>query len=507
MTRVQMTTRLICPLTASSVEEMRADMIAAVAEGADMVECRLDYLTPPPDDRQLAYLLADTPCPVLATCRTNRQGGLFTGEESHRLAILASAAKFDSVEIVDVEIDVPAADRPAAGAILLSHHDFERCPRNLDDIAREMDASAAAVNKTAFAVAGPDEALRAFDVLRACRKPTLAMAMGEAGVLTRICAKKFGAWGTFASLCGGKESAPGQISLADMKRLYRWDDVRADTRVFGVIGCPVAHSMSPAIHNAAFDAAGVNGVYVPLRIAPGPEPFNAFLDAVRARPWLDMRGLSVTIPHKENALAYIGAADCDTLAVRIGAVNTITIDDDGRLHGDNTDYAGAIDALCDAMGIPREGLAGRQTAVLGAGGASRAIVAALRHYNAEVTIYNRTLARAESLAEEFGCRVASIDQADATEAEIVINCTAMGMSPDVETCPLGRIPESVRVVFDTVYNPLETRLLQLAKQAGCLRVSGLDMFVNQAVAQFDRWTGIPAPRDIMRNVVLQRLKK
>ncbi len=505
MTKAQTTTRLICPLTAPTVEEMRADMIAAVAEGATMVECRLDYLTPPPDDKQLAYLLNDAPCPVLATCRTNRQAGRFTGEETHRLAILASASKFNSVEIIDVEIDVPADDRPA-GNLLLSHHDFERCPNNLFDIAREMDASNAAVNKTAFAVASPAEALRAFDVLRASRKPTLALAMGEPGVLTRILAKKFGAWGTFASLCSGKESAPGQVNLADMKHLYRWDAVNAETKVFGVIGCPIAHSMSPAIHNAAFTATGYDGVYVPLRIEPSAEPFHAFLDGVRKRPWLDLRGLSVTIPHKENALAYIGAKNCDELAVRIGAVNTITFDADGQLHGDNTDYAGAIDALCNAMGISREQLAGRVVAVLGAGGVSRAIVAALRHYGATVTIYNRTVARAEELAEEFGATAASIEQADHTEAEIIINGTALGMSPKIETCPLTKIPPSVNVVFDTVYNPLETRLLQLAKQASCLTVTGLDMFVNQAVAQFERWTNLPAPRTVMRDVVLHRLK-
>ncbi|MBN1554841.1 MAG: shikimate dehydrogenase [Phycisphaerae bacterium] len=506
MNPVETTTRLICPLTATTVEEMRAEMVAAVAEGADMVECRLDYLDPPPDDEQLADLLRDAPCAVLATCRPVREGGYFDGEESHRLAILTAAGTFDSVEIIDVEIDVPADDRPT-GTTILSHHDFEHCPENLDDIAREMDASAAAVSKTAFVVEGPDVALRAFDVIRACRKPTLALAMGEHGVLTRILAKKFGAWGMFASLGVGKESAPGQLTVTDMKHLYRWDAVNPETRVFGVIGCPIAHSMSPAIHNAAFAATEYDGVYVPLRIEPGRETFNNFLDAVHERPWLDLRGLSVTIPHKENALVYIGAENCDELAVRIGAVNTITLDETGSLRGDNTDYAGAIDALCDAMNIAREQLAGKRVAVLGAGGVSRALVAALRHYGAAVTIYNRTLRRAEALAEEFGCVAESIDQADETEAEIAINCTALGMYPNVEASPLSRIPETVKVVFDTVYNPLETKLLSMAKQANCLTVSGLDMFVNQAVAQFERWTDTPAPRDVMRDVVLKRLGK
>lgn len=499
-------TRLICPLTAPTVEAMRAEMVAAAAEGADMVECRLDYLQPPPDDAQLAELLQNPPCPVVATCRPVRQGGHFRGEESHRLAILRAAAKCAGVEIVDVEIDVPGEARPA-GKILLSHHDFQQCPPDLDEIVRQMDESEAAVNKTAFVAAGPDVALRALDVLRACRKPTLALAMGEPGLLTRILAKKFGAWGTFAALHIGKESAPGQPSLAEMKHLYRWDALGPRTKVYGVIGCPVAHSMSPTVHNAAFQATGFDGVYVPLWIGPGEGPFRAFLDAVRARPWLDLRGLSITIPHKENALAYVGTDRCGALAGKIGAVNTISLEENGDLYGDNTDYAGAMDALCEAMRISREGLAGRRAAVLGAGGVSRALVAALRHYGAEVTIYNRTLSRAEALAEEFSCTAAPLEEANQTGAEILLNGTAIGMHPHVDASPVQHISSSVRVVFDTVYNPLHTRLLEQARQAGCLCVSGLEMFLQQAAVQFERWTGLPAPRQVMREAALHRLTR
>ena len=498
-------TRLICPLTARDPRAMREDMQAAAEKGADAVEVRLDYLDPTPDSDQLRDLLTGPPVDVIATCRPVREGGRFDGDEVRRLGLLREAKKLGAAW-VDVELSAAGEQRPRAGTIV-SHHDFDRRPEDLDAIVAALDKCDAEVNKIAFAAAGPEDAFCALDVLHNARRPTIALAMGEAGVLSRILAKKFGAFATFAALQAGAESAPGQPTLDQFRRLYRWDQLTAETAVYGVIGCPVAHSMSPAIHNAAFSATNTNAVYVPLLIRPGAENFDRFMDALLARPWLDWRGLSVTIPHKENALAYVGAGNCDPLAVRIGAVNTITIEPDGTRRGDNTDYAAAIDALCAAMGIERDGLAGKTTAVLGAGGAARAIVAALDHYRAEVTIYNRTLSRAERLAEEFRAAARPLDQAGTTEAEIIINCTSIGMHPDVDASPLDAVPPAAKVVFDTIYNPIDTRLLGQAAAAGVLTVSGVDMFVNQAVAQFETWTATGAPRDVMRQVVLDRLEQ
>ena len=507
------TTRLICPLTAGTVEQMRRDMLDAGAAGADCVELRLDYLMTPPTARQLQELLAGLPPWVILTCRPVRQGGRFSGTEAARLELLRQAAALarssggpggGTAVLVDIEMDVPRTDWPEAD-VILSHHDFQAVPSYLDRVVEQLESSPAAVNKVAFAAHGPQDALRALDVLRACRKPTIALAMGEAGVASRILARKFGALGTFAALRHGGQSAPGQPTIEEFHRLYRWDAIDEQTAVCGVIGCPVGHSMSPAIHNAAFAAAGVNAVYVPLLVQPGMEHFQAFLDALLARPWLGWRGLSVTIPHKENALAYVGPGNCDELARQIGAVNTITIEPDGRLRGDNTDYAAALDALCEAMAIAREGLSGRSVAVLGAGGAARAIVAGLRHYGADVTIYNRTVSRGAALAEEFHCMAEGLDHLDGLGSEIVINCTPLGMHPNVNAGPLDRIPPSAKVVFDTIYNPVQTRLLEQAARAGATAVSGLDMFVRQAASQFETWTGRPAPRAVMRQVVMQRL--
>ncbi|MFW6132250.1 MAG: type I 3-dehydroquinate dehydratase [Planctomycetota bacterium] len=496
-------TLLICALTAADAGEMRRQMDAAAAGGADAVECRLDLLSVPPDDAALRRLLHDAPLPVIATNRAQSQGGRFAGDERRRLGILHRAIELGAT-YVDIEAEADAPSVPPQQTIR-SYHDFARCPACLDKLVADLDAGPAAVNKVAFAAGTCNESFRALDVLRRCRKPTIALAMGEAGIASRILARKLGAFGSFASLAAGAESAPGQPTLEQFRRRFRWDALGAETRVYGVIGFPVGHSMSPDIHNAAFEAVGHDGVYVPLLVRPGAPCFDATVDAIRRRDWLDWRGLSVTLPHKENALAYVGPSQCDELTVQIGAVNTIAFGDDGQLYGTNTDYAAALDALCAAMGIAREDLRGRGVAVLGAGGVARAIVAALAHYGAEVTVYNRTVQRAQRLAAEFSLRHGALDDAVAADAEIVINCTPLGMHPESDATPLRRLPGTARVVFDTIYNPVETRLLRQAAQAGCRTVSGLDMFVNQAAAQFESWLPHPAPRDAMRRVVLERL--
>ena len=497
-------TRLICTLTASDAAAMRADMEAAAVAGADTVECRLDYLRPIPGAGVLKALLGGAPVEVIATCRAVRQGGSFAGSEEQRLEILRLAAGAGAA-YVDIEDDVPPADWPRA-KVICSFHDMAGRPADLGAVARRLEASGEEVNKkVAFVAAGPQDALAALELVRNSRKPTIALAMGEAGVASRILARKVGAFGTFASLHEGGESAAGQLTLEKMRKLYRWDSQTSATSVYGVIGCPVGHSMSPAIHNAALAAAGLDAVYVPVLVQPGEGNFRAFMDALLARPWLDWRGLSVTIPHKENALAYVGADNCEALARQIGAVNTIVIGPDGRLRGDNTDYTAALEALCAAMGIRRAGLAARHVAVVGAGGAARAIVAGLRECLAEVSIYNRTAARAEALAKEFGCHAGGLAELAETSAEILVNCTSVGMHPKVDESPLAAIPASVKVVFDTVYNPPRTRLLEMAEAAGCKTVSGVEMFVNQAVAQFQLWTGKAAPVDVMRRVVMTEL--
>ncbi len=497
-------TLLVCPITATDVEQVAEQIAQAIRRGADAVELRLDYLLHDEDNAYAVLELIDSvPVPVIATCRPAWEGGRFAGQEYRRLAILHQCARAGAAWI-DVERAVASSDRPA-GTTILSFHDFDHLPDDLGPIVADLDASDAEANKVAFAVDHPADALRALDVLRVCDKPTIALAMGEAGMLSRVLARKYGALATFAALDRGSESAPGQPTLTEMRELYRWEQLGQRTQLCGVVGCPVGHSMSPAIHNAALAAADIDAVYLPLRVPEGADSFARWMDALLARPWLHWRGLSVTIPHKEHALAYLGLDACDERAGRIGAVNTITFEPDGSLRGDNTDYAAAIDALCSAMGIDREQLAGRRVALLGAGGAARAILAALACYQAETTVYNRTLARAQQLADEFGADAGVLDEAAETDAEILINCTPLGMHPRVDASPLQTIPPAAEVVFDTIYNPVETRLLTLARQAGCQVVTGVDMFVEQGARQFELWFHQPPPRPAMRDALLAGL--
>ncbi|MCE5278687.1 MAG: shikimate dehydrogenase [Planctomycetaceae bacterium] len=503
-------TRLICCLTSPTARQMRQDMETAAARGADTVECRLDYLDRLPDDAQLERLLKEPPAAVIVTCRPTREGGRYDGDEYARLRVLCRAANLGAT--VDIERDVPVAEALAVAnaarqsQIIRSHHDFNAVPDNLDQLVAEMEQSAGTVTKIVFTPSRAEDGFRPLDLLRSRSRDMIALAMGEAGIVSRILGRKFGAYGTFTTLNDTASTAPGQVNIDLMRNLYRWQSINERTAVYGVVGCPIAHSLSPAIHNAAFEAAAVNAVYVPMLVQSGADNFNRFMDALLERPWLDWRGLSVTIPHKEAALAYVGPANCEPLAAMIGAVNTITIGPGGTLSGRNTDYAAAIDALCNAMSLRREELLDRPVAVLGAGGAARAVVAALVHYGAQVTVYNRTLSRAKALAEEFFCTAKDWSRVASLEAQVVINCTSIGMHPGVDDSPLAQVPPGVEVIFDTIYNPIETKLLKTARAAGCRTVSGVDMFVNQAVAQFETWTGIQAPREIMRSVVLKKLQ-
>lgn len=342
--------------------------------------------------------------------------------------------------------------------------------------------------------------------------------MGEAGLISRVLAKKFGAFLSFASLSSDSGTASGQIAVHDMKRLYRWDAIGPDTKVYGVVAHPVAHSMSPAIHNAAFDATHYNGVYLPLLVQGSYESFKAFMETFLAFERLDLSGLSITIPHKENALRYLKEKGhrVEPLAESIGAINTISINRENGtpvLYGFNTDYAAILDSITAALDIRREDLAGRRVAVIGAGGTGRTAVAALAAYGATVVVYNRTRERADALADEFNGRTgkvvaASIDKLSQSCCEIYFNTTSLGMHPNVDATPFGDdhpqfTPDTL--VFDAIYNPMKTRLLDIAEQQGAKTIGGVEMFVRQAVSQFEAWTRHPAPINTMRRIIEQRL--
>jgi shikimate dehydrogenase len=270
--------------------------------------------------------------------------------------------------------------------------------------------------------------------------------------------------------------------------------------------------MSPAIHNAAFDALSYDGVYLPFLVEPGYESFKAFMESFIHFEKLDLCGLSVTLPHKENALNYLveKEARIEPLATSIGAVNTITIEK-GKLSGANTDHAAILKCICDAANITPEGLSALRVGIIGASGTARAAVAGLAYFGATVQIFNRTLIRAQHLAAEFDGRKGKVSAASLEQlngCDVWMNCSSVGMSPHVDASPLGNFEpkwSSKTIVFDAVYNPVRTKFLQQAEAAGARTISGVEMFVHQAAAQFETWTGQTAPRDVMRDVVMKRL--
>ncbi len=486
---------MICaPLSEPTLDRMRAAMLRAAAR-ADLVELRLDYLDPLPDASALAELIRNRPCPVIVTNRPLAQGGHRDTPDEVRLRSLQAASDLGA-DYVDVEIEsTPHIRRGPRTKLIVSYHNFLSTPLDLASIYTRIVQAGADVAKIATKANSIIDNLRVLDVVRHAAIPCIGLCMGELGTISRILGRKFGSLLTYAPLDPARATAPGQLSLDEMVGLYNYRSINADTQIYGVIGNPIAHSISPEIHNAAFRSLGVNAVYVPFQVEG--DVCN-FLEAFRGLP---VHGYSITIPHKEAAM---GAMDeVEPICRDIGAVNTV-VNRKGRLVGSNTDWSAAIQAIESALG--GEGLAGRRVALVGAGGTARAIAFGLRAKGTNTCIYNRTAARAARLAADVGCRWATLDALPKAEFDILVNSTSVGMHPNTEATP---VPDGVlregAVVFDAVYNPVWTRLLRDAKEAGCRIVTGLEMFVNQAVQQFKTWTGLEAPRELMEAVARERL--
>jgi len=491
---------MICvALPARSNDEMRRMMRQAAPE-ADLLELRIDGL-PEPD---LPRLLAERPRPVIVTNRPPHEGGRWTGSETRRLALLEEAACLGA-EYVDIELAAGPVRCEGARRIV-SVHDFEGVPADLPALHRRIARAGADIVKIAVTARTIMDTLPVFDLLERQGRttPTIALAMGEAGQITRILSPRFGGFLTYAAeVFEGRErgSAPGQLTARRLREEFRYGAIGRGTALYGVIGNPVAHSLSPAIHNAAFAETGAEAVYVPLWV----EDVRTFVPAFRR---VGFRGFSVTLPHKVACLDV--ADEVDDLARRIGAANTL-YERDGRLHAANSDCAAAVAALERAFaGRPGGGksLRGRRVVVLGAGGAARAVVFGLVERGAEVVLVNRTHEKAVRLAADVGanCRVERMERLPDTPFDALCNVTSVGMYPNVDALP---VPEGVlkpeHIVFDAVYNPLETRLIRTARALGCTVVPGLDWFIGQAAVQFELWTGRPAPTDAMRRAALARL--
>jgi len=494
--------RLCVTLTETTGQGM-LDALRRLPGYVDLAEVRLDHLarnTGRPAVEALETICAGRDRPVIVTNRTRREGGLFDGPESERLALLRRAGELGA-EYVDVELDSVAAlgSLPGSTRRIVSYHNFDETPPDLDAIHQKAVSCGADVVKITVLARDVADAPPVLALLRrrAGEVSTIALSMGEEGIATRVLAGKFGAFLSFASAASGHESAEGQVPHDVMESMYRFSRIGPATDVYGVVANPVAHSMSPAIHNAAFAQAGLDAVYLPFKVASP----RTFLEGYEP---LDLRGLSVTIPHKEATASLMD--ELDDISARIGAINTVTIRR-GRRLGSNTDVAAAMGSLREAARRAQmPSLSPCRVLLLGAGGAGRALAYALAGGVKELVIANRTVSRARRLAAEVGARSCGLDQVGSVRPDVVVNTTSVGMHPRVDESP---VPASVlqkgMVVLDAVYNPIETLMLRQAREAGCVCASGFEWFVGQAAVQFETWTGAAAPKEVMARVVRQHL--
>lgn len=476
-------------------KQMIAEHRHLVDQGANLVELRLDYIR---RDVSIKRLLTNRPCPVIATCRREQDGGKWTGSEEERLMLLRSVIA-EGVEYVDLEDDI-ADELPRYGVTkrIVSLHNFRDTPDDLQGIHARLAALDADIVKIATMAHNPYDNLRMLRLIRESKVPTVGICMGDIGTPTRILAGKFGAPFTYATFHHERSLAPGQLSFRQMTEDYHYESIDAETEVYGVIADPVGHSFSPIIHNTAFRHLNMNKVYVPFRVARGD-----LSDFINDSSELDVRGLSVTIPHKEAVVNRL--TKVDSAVNGIGAANTVIFQDDQRL-GYNTDCNAAMDSLGAVYGDlqSEKPLAHKTALVLGAGGVSRAIAFGLKLWGADVAIASRTFDRADKLAHQLECRAIAWEDRHGVKPNVLVNGTPVGMHPNVDETPFERrhLKPSI-VVFDTVYNPEQTLLIKEAKKQGCRVVTGVDMFVRQAAMQFKLFTGQDAPIDMMR----QTLKK
>jgi 3-dehydroquinate dehydratase/shikimate dehydrogenase len=486
----------ICAVVAAAdAQSMRRQLCSALRE-TRTIELRLDWLRDEPEISRFLKRLPPVPrgTALLATCRRNDAGGKFAGTIAEQLAHLAEAIAA-GCQWYDLEIETVRKCPPellqllsAGGRQLTSAHFFDGLPKNLQRIAGELSRGRSDAIKIAAHCASLRDTRKIFALARK-RKNIVAVPMGDVALPARLLAVREGSAFTYAPV--ENATAPGQVSLDEAKHVYRLDRLTRRTRVYGVIGDPIAHSLSPQMQNVAFRARRLDAIYLPFLV----RDLRDFVGSIEA---LGIGGFSVTLPHKEKILRHLDG--CDPLAAKIGAVNTVVVRGGGKLYGYNTDYVGVLRSL--ERRIP---LRGSRVLIVGAGGAARAVAFALAQSGAIPCIAARRPLRAKSLARAAGGQAISWARIRHEFFDAIVNATPVGMHPHTNASPLDARELNCRLVFDTIYRPSVTKLLQLAKRRGIETVSGVEMFVAQGSAQFEIWTGERAPVEAMRRVVARAL--
>jgi 3-dehydroquinate dehydratase / shikimate dehydrogenase len=492
----------VCVAVIGSDANELIDKAEALVRDNPFLEFRLDYLSKPALalTRIKRFTESHLGTVIIATCRRVASGGKFRGSIASQLDILGKATAA-GCQLVDVELQTATKCKPdqlkklrSKAGLILSFHDF-RATKKLDESLEKMLAYPADYYKVVSTATtlSDNVSMMKFLAREGDRHSLVSMCMGEQGIISRVLGLRAGSIFTFASAVAGEETAPGQVTAQELRSVYRVESLDAATRVYGVAGDPIAHSLSPAIMNAAFRRENVNAVYLGLHA----KTLKDLLNCVREIP---IHGISVTMPYKEAILPYLDNTDSHT--TKIGACNTVVRAQDGKLYGFNTDAAGIVRPLERRLST----LEGARILVIGAGGAARAAVFGLKERGSEVYILNRSAAPAKKLAHQAHARIMKRPDLKKLAFDVIINATPVGMGNTRDT-PLQEKEINARYVFDMVYDPAETRLLKLAKERGAQIIPGIEMFVHQAARQFEIWTGKPAPWDEMLRVVLLALQE
>mgnify|MGYP006286534203 CR=1 FL=1 len=485
---------LLCASLNSPTPEAFLEDAHLLASEVDVFELRLDYLKNP-DAAQVSELIPKINTPCIATLRHENCGGKSILSDSQRVSILEAAAQAGA-DYVDIELESTATpDLSGTGAKrICSYHNFSETPANLREIySRIRDKSPDIIKIAAYAQRIEDNA-RVFSLLNQSEIPCIALCMGECGVISRILAPKFGASLMFCATEDGNECAPGQITADELLNRFNFRSINPDTELYGVIGNPIQHSISPDLHNSAYRELGLNKVYVPLKVENPQAFWQAFGQGL-------FDGFSVTIPHKRSFLSKMD--HIEPVAEQIGAVNTLRLNG-GRWEAYNTDWRAAIDSIIRRSGELKDS----KVLILGAGGAARALGFGAQYHGASVAVTNRTEEKGRTLCSELNAEfipLQDLNTESVRDFHVIINTTSLGMHPNIDTRPLTDATfHSGQVVFDAVYNPEMTRLLQDAQADGAQIVTGTEMFVGQAEEQFRLWCQCDPPQGLMKKVFTAR---
>ena len=494
--------KLCVAIVGSTPAEMIDKALEAVRENT-FIEFRLDYLPNPlaalPKIKQ--FLSERSEVTAVATCRRAATGGKFKGTIAAELEILEKASS-SGCQLVDIELQTAEALkqgqldklRAHGAALIISYHDFTTT-KDLDGIFERIhpyEPEFIKIVSTAKTLADNVTMMRFLERTRDLAN-VVGICMGDQGLISRVLGLRAGSIFTFAAAHPGEETGPGQISVRTLQETYRIDQVDAATKVYGVAGNPIKHSLSPLMMNTAFRRETVNAVFLGLQTTK----ISDLLTLVREVP---VNGLAVTMPLKEEILQHLEKTD--PLSEKVGACNTVVRSQDGKLYGFNTDVAAIIRPL-----ERRLQLKDAKILVLGAGGAARAAVFGLKDKGAEVFILNRTPETAQKLARQAKAKTFRRDQLAKTHFDVIINATPAGMHGVKPASILEPKEINARLVFDLVYNPIDTPLIRMAREKGIAVVTGVEMFVHQGARQFEIWTGKPAPEDDMLRVVVHALRQ